>query len=384
MAKNNKYHYLYITNYDHVRALFGENKKKSKNDRYYFSSEEEKDEYKKRLDEIKMHSAFSAHCRERGIDPDDVDFYWDKTKSFSVKVHPNSTRELTQEQLIELIQEKITSHAPNYKTFEREKTKNNNLLVIDPADSHFGKLSSSYETGESYNINVAKQRFKEGITGIISKSKGFGINKVLFIIGNDVLHYDTPKRQTTSGTPQDTDVMFYDMFNAALESHVEIIESLITEYDVDIIFCPSNHDYQSGWMFAQTLSAWFRNAKNVNIDASISHRKYYQYGQNLISASHGDGAKMTDMPLLMANEAPKLWANTTYRYVYLHHIHHKQRNVFQSSKDYIGVTVEYLRSQSSSDSWHYRNGYVGAKKAVEGFVHSFEHGQIARLTHYFK
>ena len=326
---------------------------------------------------------FDIHCAERGIDKNGVDFYWDKTKHFSVKVHPNANRELSQEELVELINEKIAKHSPKYETFTRVKQPENNLLVIDPADLHFGKLATKYETGEVYNIQTARKRFKEGVAGIVSKANGFRINKILFIIGNDVLHYDTPKRQTTSGTPQDTDVMFYDMFNAALESHVEIIESLLPDYDIDIIFCPSNHDYQSGWMFARTLAAWFRNAEQVNIDDSISHRKYYQYGRNLIGASHGDGAKMTDMPLLMANEVPKLWAETMYRYVYLHHHHHKQRNQFQSGKDYIGVTVEYLRSPSAADSWHYRNGYVGAKKAVEGFVHNFNDGQIARLTHYF-
>jgi hypothetical protein len=66
-----------------------------------------------------------------------------------------------------------------------------------------------------------------------------------------------------------------------------------------------------------------------------------------------------------------------YRYVYTHHVHHK------NSKDYIGVTVESLRSPSPSDSWHNIKGYI-SKQAIEGFIHHKENGQIARLTHYFK
>jgi hypothetical protein len=50
-------------------------------------------------------------------------------------------------------------------------------------------------------------------------------------------------------------------------------------------------------------------------------------------------------------------------------------------KDFIWVTAEYLRSPSASDSWHDRNGYVGAKKAIEAFIHSFDNGQVARITH---
>ena len=53
-----------------------------------------------------------------------------------------------------------------------------------------------------------------------------------------------------------------------------------------------------------------------------------------------------------------------------------------SSFDNIGVTVEFLRSPSGTDSWHYQKGYTGSIKAVEGFIHN-EYGQIAHLTHIF-
>mgnify|MGYP003331832918 CR=1 FL=1 len=59
-------------------------------------------------------------------------------------------------------------------------------------------------------------------------------------------------------------------------------------------------------------------------------------------------------------------------------------NKFKSGKDYQGVTVEYLRSPSGTDSWHHRNGYQHAPKAIEAFIHSKNFGQVARLTHLFK
>jgi len=79
----------------------------------------------------------------------------------------------------------------------------------------------------------------------------------------------------------------------------------------------------------------------------------------------------------MAQESPKHWAETKHRYVYSHHLHHK------ISKDYIGVTVESLRSPSGTDSWHHRNAYQHATKAVEGFIHHKDFGQVARLSHIF-
>lgn len=354
----------------------------NKSKQYRISREQH--EQLRSLREEEKQTEYKQYLDEQGIDESSVSAYWDKSDKFSILVRPNQPTSVSNDDFINDLIEKVSKYSPKYEKLPIIDKKIDNLLVIDIADAHFGKLSSSYETGESYNINIAKQRVLDGVNGIISKGRNFGIQRVLFIIGNDVLHYDNPKKTTTSGTPQDSDVMFFDMFNAAIDVHVEIIESLIQEFEVDILFCPSNHDYQSGWYFAKTLSAWFRNCDRVTIDDSIAHRKYYRFGKNLIGASHGDGAKMENMPLLMANEVPVLWSETVFRHVYLHHIHHKQRNHFQSGKDYIGVTVEYLRSPSASDSWHYRNGYVGAKKAIEGFIHNFNDGQVARLTHYFK
>jgi len=76
-------------------------------------------------------------------------------------------------------------------------------------------------------------------------------------------------------------------------------------------------------------------------------------------------------------EYSKEWAETKHRYIYTHHVHHK------TSKDYAGITIESLRSPSGTDSWHHRNGYQHAPKAVEGFLHCKENGQIARITHIF-
>ena len=200
----------------------------------------------------------------------------------------------------------------------------------------------------------------------------------MFIGGNDILHIDVPSRKTTSGTPQDTDGMWYENFLTAKKLYVDILEILLDIADVHFVYNPSNHDYMSGFMLSDSIKSWFRKCDNITFDCSIAHRKGYKYGKNLIGTTHGDGAKVADLPLIMANEFSKWWAETKHRYVYTHHIHHK------SSKDYHGITVESLRSPSGSDSWHHRNGYgVGGIKAVEGFIHSKEHGQIARLTHIF-
>ena len=335
---------------------------------------------------INGNTALDIHLAERGIDKDDVVSvkHWQSASGefrFSVVTKSGGLTSKVVEETFEPILEDLREYSPTFTPFKRQYLSDPHCLVIDPSDIHVGKLASMEETGQHYDIQKAVSQVDEGIDGILAKASGFGIDKIFFVIGNDVLHTDNVKRTTTSGTHQDTSGTWGQAFTAAKNMYVRAIERLLPVADVHVIFNPSNHDYMSGWMLAQTLDAYFRLSKNITFDVSIAHRKYTSYGANLIGTNHGDGAKLDRLPLIMAQEAPELWVNCDKRYIYCHHIHHKQTHKFMSGKDYIGVTVEYLRTPSAADSWHHRNGYVGAKKAIEAFVHSKKHGQVARITH---
>ena len=320
--------------------------------------------------------ALAQACEERGINFDNVGIAWNKDKKWSIQFRPSKTGPTFEEMLQDHIDE-VKNHTFEYEKIKRPDYNFPCLLVIDPADIHVGKLASSFETGEDYNTQIAVKRVNEGVNGILHKSSGFDIDKIVFVAGNDILHIDTPKRLTTSGTPQDTDGMWYDNFLVAKKLYIDILDKLIKIADVHVMYNPSNHDYTNGFFLADAIKSWYRNCSNISFDVSIAHRKYFKYGTSLIGTTHGDGAKQQDLPLLMAQESGKLWSDTKHRYVYIHHLHHK------ISKDYHGVTVEALRSPSSADSWHHRNGYQHSPKAIEGFVHSRSNGQIARFTHLF-
>lgn len=334
-------------------------------------------------DEIEILNSYRAIKLESnglGLDDKDVKHGWLKSKNASLFFkNPNfkEQEEENYEKIRASILDEISRHVPMYPNLQRNEQKDGHLLVIDPADIHIGKLCDAFEVGEVYNNQIAVQRVLEGVQGIIDKASGFQIDKILFIGGNDILHIDTPRRTTTSGTPQDTDGMWYSNFLIAKKLYVEILEKLIGLADVHFTFNPSNHDYTHGFFLADVIQTWFRDCKNITFDCSIAHRKSFQYGKNLIGTTHGDGAKHQDLPLLMATEFPVEWSQTKHRYVYTHHVHHK------TSKDYIGVTVESLRSPSGTDSWHHRQGYQHTPKAVEAFIHHPTQGQVARISHIF-
>jgi hypothetical protein len=337
------------------------------------------------VENINGNTALELHLKERGINKEDVVSvkHWQNMGGeLRFSIVTKQEYGLDEEQILDKIKSLIEDYSPTYKKIDRD-FENDHLLVINPADIHIGKYAKELETGNGYDCETAVERVLEGIQGLLEKSAGFGIEKVLFCIGNDILHIDNVYNQTTAGTRQDVDGKWWEHFEIALMLYVKCIEMLRHIAPVDVLHSMSNHDYQSGFHLAHALKSWFRKDDDVDFDISVAHRKYYQYGNNLIGLEHGDGAKMVNLPLLMAQEQPKMWAETKYRYFYLHHLHHKVKHKWLDAKDYVGVTVEYLRSPSGTDSWHSRKGFTGVPKAVEGFLHEKNSGQVARITHYF-
>ena len=331
-------------------------------------------------------TALDINLAERGIDKKDVVSvkHWQSASGefrFSIVTKEDITANETD--ILKTVSSFIENHSPHYPSIKRKIKLNNHLLVINPADIHIGKYANHLETGDGYNVEIACERVLEGLQGLIDKSKGFEVDRVLFCVGNDILHIDNVYNTTTAGTNQDVDGKWWEHFEIALALYVKCVEILREIAPVDVIHSMSNHDYQSGFHLAHALKSWFRRDSEVSFDISVAHRKYYKYGKNLIGLEHGDGAKMDKLPLLMAQEQPSLWSETTHRYWYLHHLHHKVKHKWLDAKDFIGVTVEYMRSPSGTDSWHSRKGFTGVPKAVEGFLHQKESGQVARLVHYF-
>jgi len=211
--------------------------------------------YRLKSDEVEIIEQYRAIKKESnslGLDDKDVKHGWIKSKQASLffkNPNFNGQQDKFSEFKDELLGE-MAKHSPSYPTITRTQSEEGHLLVIDPADIHIGKLCDAFETGEDYNSQIAVQRVLEGVQGILDKSAGFHIDKILFVGGNDILHIDTPRRTTTSGTPQDTDGMWYRNFLTAKQLYVDLLEKLIALADVHFVFNPSNHDYTHGFFLA--------------------------------------------------------------------------------------------------------------------------------------
>lgn len=333
---------------------------------------------------------------------------WIKTDGHSVMLRPD--RDAPEVEFVDLVRDSLDDYKPLSPELFAPRiapdVTKDNLMVLDLADVHFGKLCETTETGNKYDIEIARHRTIEGTKALLKKAEPHGVGRVLFVMGNDILHTEDGK-STTSKTPQDTDGSFFKSWKAAQQASIEAILECSNVADVDLIHCSSNHDWRQGWALSQAIAASVSNREGVratDYNMSEIHRKYYGFGRNAIGLTHGDGTKEEKLYGHMVTEGRDLLVNgCDLFYWYCHHLHHKISkrrgvDVFQSEKDHTGnmtsitlggpqvatygAKIEYVRSPSAPDGWHHRNGYMN-RQAVEAFIHHPQDGQNTRLTEWF-
>lgn len=352
-------------------SLTMQSKERLSENRYRLTLDEEALLFKYR----ESRSLLEKDCAQAGIDVQDVKHFWYKSKLFSIFAKP---QEKSIDDIKSIIIKDLQKYSPKFKAIVRKPVRDPHLLMISLADVHIGKLAKACETGSEYNVKIAIDRVREGVEGLLQRSSGFNINQILLIIGNDILHTDSVNGTTTAGTFQNTDGMWHENFLKAKDLIVEVIEKLLPIANVHVLHNQSNHDFMSGFFLCQCVLAHFRKCKNVTFDSSPAPRKAFVYGENLIGSTHGDGIKEDLLPGLLAQEFPKEWSSCSYRYIFKHHVHHSNK------KDYIGVTLQTLRSTSGTDSWHAKAGYTGVPIALEAFLYHPGLGQIAQFSYLFK
>ena len=336
-----------------------------------------------------------AECERAGIPIETVKHYWHKSENYSIFAKNNFK---TYESIRDEVVAEMKEYAPMYPNIKRD-SKGDYAFIVNPADVHIGKYASLFNTSNQYNMNIAKERVQDGVIGLLQQVDHIDIEKIYFVIGNDILHTDTKNRTTTAGTPQDTDGMWFENYNVAKQLYIWCIETLIQKADVHVVFCPSNHDYQSGWFLADSIESWFHNSSNVSFDCTMHHRKYILYGRTLCGFSHGDGAKDHWLSDIMKKEAKKAWSMASQGHWFLNHLHHsiKKNKKRVLLKDVYDVTihrtnddeiqdevfVHYSKSPSGTDTWHHEKGYT-SMKAIEGHLIHAEECYKKTIFHYFK
>lgn len=293
------------------------------------------------------------------------------TPLFQVKVWLKSKQEFkTLENIRKDFIEDLKNISPKIPKINYPAHSNPYLLELNIFDLHLGKIAWEPETNSNYNIETAIRLFNNSIDEFIRDTSHYPIGRILLPIGNDFFNSDRsyPYNSTTKGTPQEEDTRWQNTFRIGRKLLVDNITKLSNIAPVDILMIPGNHDFERNFYLGDSLEGWFHNNPNVHINNSPNPRKYYQYENTLLGFTHGDSEKLTDLPLIMAQENPIAWSETEFREFHLGHYHHKKEIKYQSTSEYQGVKIRYMSSLSGNDAWHHKKGYIGATRSAEAYL----------------
>lgn len=239
-------------------------------------------------------------------------------------------------------------------------------LLINIADLHLNLQATIFSTGNEYNCEIAEELFFYVIEDILSRVEKYNFNSIIFCIGGDMLNGDNLSGSTTKGTPQDSDLLYFDAVEKMYAMTIKAVEILKQKAPVHVIHINGNHDKLSGYKLAKFIEAWFRNDKKVTVDYSPLPRKYVKFGKTLFVFAHDGNVKT--LPRLIADEAREYWSDVDTTEVFLQHLHTEQ----VLTEEY-NMRIQRLPTISAKSNWAVNKGF-GSKRQCKTFIYDKEDG----------
>jgi hypothetical protein len=246
------------------------------------------------------------------------------------------------------------------------------LTLIPMGDPHFGLMTWAKEVGEDFDLKIAENLTFAAVDRLCDLTPSSQTAMLLNL--GDFYHADNGTNRTPqSGNSLDVDGRFQLIAQVGLRAMVRCIRRLLEKHENVIVRNNrGNHDPHQAFMLSLALDAMFSNEPRVLVEMTPASFYYFRFGKTLIGSTHGDGAKLADLPLIMASDVPQDWAAATWRVWHCGHFHHDQL------KDHPGCTVETHRTLATNDAWHRHAGYRSGRD-LKAVIYHREHGEVSRI-----
>lgn len=284
-------------------------------------------------------------------------------KSYQNDVTPQQIKEFRAELL-----EEFKNYSPVAEFVNENQNLDGNFLVLSLPDYHIGREQHPQQT---YVIYI------EALQNIVERAIKRGINKIVYVIGNDLFNSDDTLYRTTKGTQQYDYGTWRETFLMGKKIVLDSIEYLKTKgMPIEIVFVEGNHDHFKVFTLEQVVRGYYFNHKQITFNNDESQFKVFHTDNVVCMFDHGE-LRADDYPYLLATEYPKEWGNSTYRYIFTGHLHHTIQ------KDYRGnVKVLYLPSLAKGSDWEKGKGYKTTREA-HGYIINKNEG-LRDLIYYIK
>jgi hypothetical protein len=275
----------------------------------------------------------------------------------------------------------LASDLPRIEPSTGPKHASDHLMAVYPVgDHHLGMLSWDQETGANYDLSIGETLLAGATDYLLQATPECDRAAVVFL--GDLMHYDSFEAITpTSRNMLDADGRYPKMVRVAIRSMRYLIEAAARRHqNVHVVVEIGNHDLSSSIFLMECLANIYEKEPRITIDTSPMHYHYFDFGQCLVGTHHGHGAKMEQLPLIMATDRREEWGRTSHRMWLTGHIHHRKSAVtIPQSQDYNGCSVESFRVLCPPDAWAAQKGYRAARDMKALVLHK-EFGEVARHT----
>jgi len=268
--------------------------------------------------------------------------------------------------------EAMAADLPRVKPRKAKGSWRDDLLTVYPiGDPHLGMLSWPDETGQDWNLEVAKQVHCDAMAALVEASPDS--ETALMVNLGDALHFDSLEAKTPrGGNLLDADGRYAKIVDVAIATMRQCVESALAKHKrVHIICVPGNHDETGGLWLARLLAIAYEREPRVTVDTSPGVFAYYRWGKVLLGVHHGHTCKPDKLPGVMAADRARDWGESEHRVWLTGHVHHESR------KEYAGVTVETFGTLAARDAYAYTGGWR-SRRDMQSLIFHAEHGEVAR------
>ena len=280
---------------------------------------------------------------------------------------------------MEIVLEAIERASDSIKPFDpipKPKSTDSDLCsLLCVTDFHLGMYAWEAETGEDWDISIAKSTFLNAINDMIEASPKSHIG-ILCQLG-DFLHFDSLLQVTpSSGHILDADTRYSKLVELTLEVMTHAVDLMLKHFGkVIVIQAEGNHDMAGSVWLRKAIKREY--AKEKRLEVIDNEFPYYAYlhGEIMLGFHHGHKVKLQQLHKLFASE-PRfraMWGQAKQTYIHTGHYHHER--VVEDG----GAIAEQHPTLSARDAYAARGGWVSMRGAKIITYHKTD-GEVHRTT----
>ena len=261
------------------------------------------------------------------------------------------------------------------KTRKPKKVDEDVQLEWTLADLHYGMLAFGKESGENYDIKIARELLLDSASDIFARAGR--VKETCLVLMGDNFHADFKNNRTEkSHHSLDVDGRYSKIVYTGVETFASAIEICLQFSEtVRVIVLYGNHDGQTSVCLELLLYYYFRGLTDrVKVVIDPAKANYNFWGAVATIYHHGDGTQ----PVRVCTELTEHLFNNDmvgYRWKYAKQAHLHKHEI----KNIGGVTYEYVPSPVARDQYA-AGACFGNDRATVATKYHKKYGDIGRYA----